>query len=187
MQADDHTGLVEGASICPSPNQDNRPQGQAIDCIIIHAISLPPGEYGGPYIDHLFTNQLDPHAHPYFNAIHGLRVSSHVLIRRDGQITQYVPFHKRAWHAGESSLAGQTQCNDFSIGIELEGSEEAPFTEAQYLSLIALCSCLIRVYPGIQPERVVGHEHVSPGRKRDPGPYFDWARLKSELWPSHAP
>lgn len=173
------TGLIEGARQVPSPNADDR--GCEPDLIVIHAISLPPGEYGGPWIDHLFTNALDPDAHPYFADIAGRTLSAHVLVDRNGQITQYVPFHRRAWHAGESSYAGRVACNDFSIGIELEGCDQEPFTDSQYEVLGQLIRCLCASYPGLHPARLAGHADIAPGRKTDPGPHFDWARLRGQL------
>ncbi|MEW5757794.1 MAG: 1,6-anhydro-N-acetylmuramyl-L-alanine amidase AmpD [Pseudomonadota bacterium] len=178
------TGLILGTPFIESPNCDARPEGAPIDLLVIHNISLPPGEFGGEHISALFTNCLDPQAHPYFTGICGLRVSAHALIRRDGQIIQYVPFHKRAWHAGVSCFEDRTACNDFSIGIELEGTDTAPYSEVQYARLIELTAALMRAYPGINPQRITGHEHIAPGRKTDPGPAFDWARylgaIKSE-------
>jgi len=166
---------------CPSPNYDERPAGVQPDLIVLHNISLPPGEFGGPWIDQLFTNQLDTQAHPFFAEIAHLRVASHVLIRRDGEVVQYVPFDKRAAHAGESYFQGRTCCNDFSIGIELEGSDFEAFTEAQYQQLEAIIPVLIAHYDGLSFAAITGHEHIAPGRKTDPGPYFDWARL-SRAW-----
>ena len=144
---------------------------------MIHGISLPPGEFGGPYIEALFTNQLDPDGHPYFRDIVSLRVSSHLLVRRDGELIQFVPFIRRAWHAGDSFFRGRDCCNDFSIGIELEGTDEAPFTDAQYEELSQILQALISAYPDITPFRIAGHCDIAPGRKSDPGPAFDWLRL----------
>ncbi|RLK51526.1 AmpD protein [Alkalispirillum mobile] len=180
------SGLISPARLVLSPNQDERPQGTRVDALIIHGISLPPGEFGGPWIDRLFTNELPAAAHPYFSEIHRLRVSSHLLIRRDGALVQYVPLHRRAWHAGRSVLAGRERCNDFSVGIELEGTDETPYTDAQYQVLGPLCQTLMASFPGITPERVVGHSDVAPGRKTDPGPLFDWARLRAALQPPGA-
>lgn len=157
-----------------SPNCDDRPAGTTIDLLVIHGISLPPGEFGGDAITALFTNQLDPKAHPYFQQIVDLKVSAHVLIRRDGEVIQYVPFKKRAWHAGESSFQGKSRCNDYSIGIELEGADTVPYEPAQYQQLVQLTRVLMRVYPGITQERIVGHSDIAPERKTDPGPAFDW-------------
>lgn len=166
----------------PSPNQDDRPVGGVIDVLVVHGISLPPREYGdGRWIDALFTNTLDPRAHPYFGAIHDQRVSAHVLIGRDGFVTQYVPFGRRAWHAGRSSFRGRTACNDFSIGIELEGSDDDPYEEVQYERLADIARTLMRHYPGITHGHIVGHCDIAPGRKTDPGPHFDWNRLYTLL------
>ncbi len=170
-------GWLQPARRVPSPNQDDRPAATDISLIVIHAISLPPGQFGGPAIDDFFTNRLDVSAHPYFQEIQSLRVSAHLLIRRDGQVVQYVAFDKRAWHAGVSRYQGRERCNDFSIGIELEGSDEAPFAESQYQTLNALIPLLRQHYPHIDAQAIAGHCHVAPGRKTDPGPHFDWSRL----------
>ncbi len=175
------SGLVAGALQLPSPNCDERPAGAIIDLLVIHNISLPPGQFGGGYIDALFTNTLDCSAHPYFERLRGLRVSSHLLIRRDGTLVQYVPLHLRAWHAGVSCFEGRERCNDFSIGIELEGCDDKPFTAKQYRRLIPLCRQLLKTYPALTPQRIVGHSDIAPGRKTDPGPYFDWERLRAGL------
>lgn len=175
------SGWLTHARQVISPNQDERPPGMVPEWLVVHGISLPPGEYGGPWIDALFTNCLDPTAHPYFHEIHCLRVSAHVFIARDGSLTQYVPFHRRAWHAGRSNLNGRTQCNDFTIGIELEGTDVAPYEEIQYQTLASLISALIVAYPTLSKERIVGHSDIAPGRKTDPGPAFNWERLKSLL------
>lgn len=176
-----YNGMLSDVKIVDSPNFDERPDPEDISLIVIHAISLPPNEYGGDYIDALFTNQLDRHEHPYFEDIAELKVSSHILINRTGEITQYVPFHKRAWHAGESLYNGRSCCNDFAIGIELEGSDNDEFTTAQYETLISLISRLIETYPQITADKIVGHCDIAPGRKTDPGPHFDWARLQLAL------
>lgn len=160
-----------------SPNRDERPAPGDISLIVIHCISLPPGKYGGAWIDSLFTNRLEPDAHPYFARIAHLRVSAHVLIRRDGEIVQYVPFSERAWHAGASSYRGRAVCNDFSIGLELEGTDDTPFADAQYDRLNELLAILYASYPGLAPDRVVGHSDIAPGRKTDPGGCFEWSRL----------
>ena len=175
------TGLVEGAQLVASPNHDERPAGEAPSLIVIHGISLPPGEYGGPWIDALFSNTLDPDAHRYFADIHQLRVSSHLLIRRDGELVQYVPLNKRAWHAGLSSYQGRERCNDFSIGIELEGSDEEPYEAVQYEVLAECIDGLLAAYPELSPERITGHSDIAPGRKTDPGPPFDWRHLRQQL------
>lgn len=169
------------AEQCPSPNCDERSPDGAIALIVVHGISLPPGEFGGPWIADLFLNRLDANAHPYFREIAGLQVSAHVVIRRDGQLVQFVPFSKRAWHAGQSSYCGRDACNDFSIGIELEGTDETPYTEAQYRSLAALIVVLRARYPGIGADAIVGHADIAPGRKTDPGPVFDWDKLAGLL------
>jgi AmpD protein len=168
---------IEGARRLPSPNRDARPDPQDISLVVVHCISLPPGEFGGDGIDRLFTNALDPEAHPYFAGIVHLRVSAHVLIRRDGEVVQYVPFDQRAFHAGLSAYQGRTACNDFSIGVELEGTDDSPFTDAQYDRLNELLAALYARYPGLSPRRVVGHSDIAPGRKTDPGTGFDWSRL----------
>ena len=167
-----------------SPNHDERPGAIPPELILVHGISLPPDEYGGPWIDRLFTNTLPPNApdvHPFFATVMTLRVSSHLLIRRDGEYVQYVPFHLRAWHAGASSYCGRERCNDFSIGIELEGSDELAYEPAQYRALSTAVHALCRAYPSLSPERIAGHSDVAPGRKTDPGPAFDWPRLRALL------
>jgi AmpD protein len=169
--------LAEAARIVPSLNCDTRPVETDISLIVIHCISLPPGEFGGEWIDRLFTNTLQPDAHAYFADIHHLRVAAHALIRRDGGITQYVPFHQRAWHAGVSSWRGRQVCNDFSIGIELEGTETVDYTCAQYDSLADLVAALLAHYPTLSREAIVGHSDIAPGRKTDPGPSFQWDRF----------
>lgn len=171
-------GWLQGVSHSPSPNVNERPVGDGIDLLVIHSISLPPGEFGGPWIDDLFHNRLDPDAHPYFAQIHALEVSAHCLIRRDGRIVQYVPFDKRAWHAGPSCFEGRENCNDFSIGIELEGSDEAAFTDEQYRALAEVTRSIRSLYPAITAARVTGHSDIAPGRKTDPGPAFDWQRYR---------
>jgi N-acetyl-anhydromuramoyl-L-alanine amidase len=169
-------GLERGPVYLPSPHCDERPPGERIALIVIHNISLPPGEFGGRHIDDLFLGRLDPQAHPYFREVAGLRVSSHFLIRRDGEVVQFVPPEKRAWHAGQSSWRGRERCNDFSIGIELEGADDVPFSEHQYESLAALTRELERRYG---PLEKVGHSDIAPGRKTDPGPWFDWERYRT--------
>ncbi|MGH8142568.1 MAG: 1,6-anhydro-N-acetylmuramyl-L-alanine amidase AmpD [Steroidobacteraceae bacterium] len=177
------TGLLIGATQVLSPHWDERPTGASVDVIVVHGISLPPGEFGGPWIDRLFCGDLPAAAHPSFADTATLRVSAHGLIRRDGSIRQYVPFGARAWHAGRSSWHGRNACNDFSVGIELEGTDEMPYADAQYAALAALIGALCMVYPGLGVDRVVGHCDVAPGRKSDPGPAFDWPRLRALLQP----
>jgi AmpD protein len=160
--------------IVDSPNQDERPAGTEITLLVVHSISLPPGEYAGDAIERLFTNRLDPAAHPYFREIAGLRVSSHFLIRRDGELVQFVPVERRAWHAGVSSWRGRERCNDFSIGVELEGTDDGAFTDAQYARLARLIERLSRTLP---LRDIAAHSDVAPGRKSDPGAGFDWPRL----------
>ena len=173
--------ILEGARQLPSPNHSERRPGQPIDLLVIHSISLPPGRFGTGCVDLLFCNGLDPAAHPYFATIASLRVSSHLLIDRHGAVTQYVPFHRKAWHAGESEFGGRRDCNDFSIGIELEGSDDTPFTDPQYDRLSQVIGLLLAAYPDLHPERIVGHSEVAPGRKTDPGPRFNWRRLHRQL------
>lgn len=175
------SGILQSAILRLSPNHDDRPDPDDITGIVLHNISLPPGEFGGRFIDDLFLNQLDPDAHPYFREIAGLHVSSHLLIRRDGEVVQFVPFHKRAWHAGQSQWQGRERCNDFTIGIELEGDDDNPFTEKQYQQLVPAIQTLTLHYPGLSRDRITGHEHIAPGRKTDPGPFFDWQRLQRQL------
>jgi N-acetyl-anhydromuramoyl-L-alanine amidase len=174
-------GWLPSARHCPSPNFGPRPPATGIDLIVVHSISLPPGVFGGHAIEKLFTNQLDWNAHPYFDQIRGIEVSSHFLIRRDGELVQFVGTHERAWHAGASEWLGRSNCNDFSIGIELEGLEGGRFEAAQYRQLTTLCQTLRERHPIAQ---VVGHEDIAPGRKQDPGPGFDWANFQRALgWP----
>ena len=174
-------GWLSAASACPSPNFGPRPVGAQVDLVVIHSISLPPGQYGGDAIERLFTNRLDWDAHPYYREIRGLQVSAHFVVRRDGELLQFVSCDQRAWHAGRSSWRGRENCNDYSIGIELEGLEGEHFESAQYDTLIVLLRELAQRYP---LAGVAGHEHVAPGRKLDPGPGFDWARLIAALgWP----
>jgi len=181
LRVDAATGRLLGARQVDSPNCDDRPGGQAPGLLVVHGISLPPGEFGGPWIDALFTNTLQADEHPYFAAIAGLRVSAHVLVRRDGSAVQYVPFHRRAWHAGASQWRGRERCNDFSIGIELEGTDATPYEPAQYEVLARIAAELCRAYPTLAPDAVVGHSDVAPGRKSDPGIAFDWPLLHSRL------
>jgi len=175
------TGLLVGVRQVVSPHQDDRPAGMAADLIVLHGISLPPGDFGGPWIDRLFTGSLPPDAHPYFALIAGARVSAHVLIRRDGTPVQYVPFGARAWHAGVSEYEGRSACNDFSIGIELEGTDDVPYEAAQYAAAAGVIRALLRAFPGLSASRIVGHSDVAPGRKTDPGASFDWARMRAAL------
>lgn len=175
------SGLIRPARQCPSPNQDERPDGAIPELVVVHGISLPPGEFGGPEIEQLFSNCLDWDAHPYFVEIRGLEVSTHLLIRRDGELIQFVPFTQRAWHAGASSFHGRACCNDFSIGIELEGHDETPYSDAQYGVLMGVVSALFGAYPWLSARVIAAHSDISPGRKTDPGPAFDWLRLYDGL------
>jgi len=163
-----------------SPNFSSR-DGHQVDMIVIHAISLPPGEFGTGHVLALFLNRLDPSVHPYFQELDGLRVSAHYFIEREGGVVELVDPDQMAWHAGESSFEGRQGCNPFSIGIELEGDPDRPFTEGQYRSLVELCLMLMKRYPLISPERIVGHCDIAPRRKEDPGSFFDWGRFKDEL------
>ncbi|OMH38379.1 N-acetyl-anhydromuranmyl-L-alanine amidase [Motiliproteus sp. MSK22-1] len=169
------------AGFCESPNQNPRPERQVVDLLVIHNISLPPKVFGTPYVKQFFLNQLEVDADPYFSEIESLKVSAHLFIDRKGEVTQFVSFDCRAWHAGVSSFDGRENCNDFSIGIELEGSDDIPFTEEQYQVLVATCNALMDRYPGLVPERIVGHSEVAPGRKTDPGPAFDWEYFRRIL------
>jgi N-acetyl-anhydromuramoyl-L-alanine amidase len=177
MKIDLH-GWLSGVHRIASPNYDHRPPGSTIDLLVIHNISLPPDKFGGPGIAKFFTNQLDTGAHPYYAQLQDVKVSSHFLIRRDGEIVQFVPCRQRAWHAGASSWQGRSRCNDFSIGIELEGSDYVPFTDRQYAALARLTRRLQRVYP---IRSIAGHADIAPGRKTDPGPYFDWPRYRAVI------
>ncbi|MCK6406879.1 MAG: 1,6-anhydro-N-acetylmuramyl-L-alanine amidase AmpD [Rhodocyclaceae bacterium] len=167
-------GWLENVRREPSPNFDERPAGETISLLVVHAISLPPGEFGSDDVLALFANRLDPQRHPFFAGIADLRVSAHFLVRRDGELIQFVSCNARAWHAGVSCWRGRSRCNDFSIGIELEGCDEQPFADAQYETLNALIATLVRVYP---LREIVGHCHIAPERKTDPGPCFEWARV----------
>ncbi|HLW73523.1 MAG TPA: 1,6-anhydro-N-acetylmuramyl-L-alanine amidase AmpD [Gammaproteobacteria bacterium] len=178
---DTATGLISGARFVPSPHCDARPAGVAIDLLVIHGISLPPGEFGGPWIERLFLGTLPVDGHPYFAGIAARKVASHLLIRRDGELLQFVPFHKRAWHAGVSRFQGREACNDFSIGIEIEGADDVAYEPVQYTRLAAVSRAVMRAYPGITAAHVVGHSDIAPGRKTDPGPAFDWARYRDVL------
>ena len=170
----DAEGWLAGARRIASPNHDARPEGQGISLLVIHNISLPPGEFGGPGVEQLFTNRLNPDEHPYYAGIHGLRVSAHFFIRRDGELIQFVPCGRRAWHAGVSQWRGRERCNDFSIGVELEGTDDMPFSDAQYAVLNGLLEELRAAYP---ITGLAGHSDIAPGRKSDPGPCFDWHKV----------
>jgi N-acetyl-anhydromuramoyl-L-alanine amidase len=173
-------GWLQSARHLVSPHQNPRPDAE-VSLLVIHGISLPPGEFGGPWIDDLFLGRLEAQAHPYFATLAGLQVSAHCLIHRDGELVQYVPFQARAWHAGISSYGGRGACNDFSIGIELEGTDDSGYTEAQYATLIAVTRALLLHYPALTPERIVGHSDIAPGRKTDPGASFDWGYYRQLL------
>jgi AmpD protein len=175
------TGWLKGVNRIRSPNRDPRPRDCELDLIVLHGISLPPAEFGGAWIDRFFTNTLPTDAHEYFATIAHMRVSAHVLIRRDGSLTQYVPFKDRAWHAGESLYCGRTACNDFSVGIELEGADDVEYETPQYAALVELVRALQRAYPSLRTAEIVGHRDIAPGRKTDPGSAFDWSRLRLEL------
>jgi len=177
MQIDIMTGLLSGVKFLQSPHFNARPEQTNIDMIVIHGISLPPNQFGAHFIEQFFCGSLDASLHPYFETIQNLRVSSHLLITREGSITQFVPFHQRAWHAGESRFQGRAQCNDFSIGIELEGTDDTLYEKVQYEQLVAIIRVLQKAYPRITRERVVGHSDIAPGRKTDPGKSFDWRYL----------
>ena len=174
----DPPGLVAGFRQIPSPNCDDRPAGAAVELLVVHNISLPPGEFGGPGIIELFTNRLDSAAHPYYRGIAGLRVSAHFLIRRNGEAIQFVSCGKRAWHAGQSSWRGRDRCNDFSLGIELEGADDVSFEDRQYACIAELTRLLQSTYPIAE---IAGHSDIAPGRKSDPGPLFDWVRFRALL------
>lgn len=173
-------GWLSDVKHVPSPHYDERPEEEQPSLLVVHNISLPPGEFGGPFIDALFTGTLDPQAHPYFAGIAQLRVSAHCLIRRDGEIIQYVPFDKRAWHAGVSFYQGRERCNDFSIGVELEGTDTLAYTEAQYQQLARLTVLLIEHYPQIA-QHMTGHSDIAPIRKTDPGQAFDWNHFRQHV------
>ncbi|MGD8642357.1 MAG: 1,6-anhydro-N-acetylmuramyl-L-alanine amidase AmpD [Gammaproteobacteria bacterium] len=181
MKIDKRTGLLDQARHVDSPNCDDRPDETDISLIVVHGISLPPGEFGGPWVDALFTNSLNPEEHEYFREIHQLEVSSHLLIRRDGEIVQYVPFHKRAWHAGQSSYQNRQRCNDFSIGIELEGTDDQSYEQAQYEQLAKVIDVLCNTYASLNTQHIAGHCDIAPGRKTDPGPAFDWNKFRDLL------
>ncbi len=173
--------LLDGAIHCPSPNWSERESGDIVDLLVIHNISLPPGEFETGCIAQFFCNELDTNAHPYFAEIGSLKVSSHLLISRLGAVTQFVPFDKKAWHAGESSFNGRSNCNDFSIGIELEGTDYEEFTNLQYEVLCTVSKLLMQEYPNLVFEKIVGHSDIAPGRKTDPGPFFDWGKYRESL------
>jgi AmpD protein len=181
VQVDINSGLMQSVRQVASPNCDARPSGVEAELIVVHGISLPPGDFGGPWIDRLFTNSLPLDMHPYFAEIGGLRVSAHLVVARDGGLTQFVKFNDRAWHAGESRYNGRAACNDFSIGIELEGVDTIPYEAAQYETLAAVVAALCDSYPRLSPDRMVGHSDISPGRKTDPGPAFDWERARRSV------
>ena len=172
---------LPGLTHTPSPNYDARPHGQTVDLLVIHNISLPPGVFSGDAIEAFFQNRLDTDAHPYFREIADLQVSAHLLIRRDGRAQQFVALDQRAWHAGASCFEGRERCNDFSIGIELEGSDERQFEDAQYQTLSRLTRQIQDHFPSITAQRITGHSDIAPGRKTDPGPHFDWARYRHGL------
>lgn len=174
----DDAGWTRDAVGMPSPHHDARPDGATIDLLVIHNISLPPGEFGGRGIPDLFLGRLDCDAHPYYERLRGLRVSAHFLIRRDGAVLQFVSCLDRAWHAGQSEWRGRTRCNDYSVGIELEGTDDTPFDDRQYARLARLARSLLARYPIVD---VTGHSDIAPGRKTDPGPCFDWARFRRDL------
>lgn len=181
MYTIDSSGWLQPAIHCPTENCGERPPGMSVDLLVIHNISLPPGEFGGPYVHDLFTNCLDCTAHPALLDLDGLRVSAHLFIDRNGAVSQFVSFLQRAWHAGESMFDGRANCNDFSIGIELEGTDVVPYSDAQYFALVAVIRALMSAYRGIVPARIVGHSDIAPMRKTDPGPAFDWSRLRQHL------
>ncbi len=187
MELDPSTGLLRGARLVPSPHADARPPGCRPEVLIIHAISLPPGEFGGAGIEQLFCGCLPQDAHPYYREIAGLRVSAHFLIRRDGELLQFVPTTQRAWHAGRSWCEGRERVNDFSIGVELEGTDDAPFAPVQYERLAALTAALMAAYPAMSAARIYGHQDIAPGRKSDPGSGFDWAHYLSLLAGASSP
>lgn len=181
LAIDRNSGRLSSATFCPSPNFDARPVNVIIDLLVIHGISLPPGEFGTKAVQAFFCNQLDPKEHPYFEQIAALRVSSHLYISREGQIWQFVPFHLRAWHAGQSNFLGRENCNNYSIGIELEGTDDIPYTQAQYAALVLCSNSIMACYPQITLDRIVGHSDIAPSRKTDPGPAFDWVYFQHLL------
>lgn len=177
----DSDGWLKQAHHIPSPNCDERPPEGEISLLVIHGISLPPNEFGGPHVEQLFCNTLNPDEHSYFAEIEHLRVSSHLFIRRDGELIQFVPLNQRAWHAGQSCFDGVERCNDFSIGIELEGADDIPYTDAQYAVLSEVTRALLAHFPALTTERIAGHCDIAPGRKTDPGPAFDWERYRAQM------
>lgn len=181
FSVDVHSGRIAEAAQRSSPNQDDRPDGCEPELVVIHSISLPPGEFGGSGIEQLFENRLDWSAHPYFEGIRGLKVSAHLLIRRDGKLLQFVPFDRRAWHAGESRFRGRRRCNDHAVGIELEGEDTTAYTDEQYAVLTSVLRALFLAYPTLDARALAAHSDISPGRKTDPGPAFDWLRLYDAL------
>ncbi len=181
MLIDKNSGQLTLAYQQPSPNYNERPDPTDIELLVIHNISLPPGQYGDKNIQDFFCNRLDYSKHPYFLEIKDLCVAPHLLIKRDGEIVQFVPFHKRAWHAGRSIFEGRIECNDYSIGIELEGDDETPYTDMQYAALVEVTQCIMHSYPTINKQRIVGHQHIAPNRKTDPGSAFDWQRYLQKL------
>ncbi|KES21651.1 MULTISPECIES: 1,6-anhydro-N-acetylmuramyl-L-alanine amidase AmpD [Pseudomonas] len=181
MQFDPRSGWCQGVSHCPSPNFNARPEGEVVSLLVIHNISLPPGQFGTGKVQCFFQNRLDADEHPYFADIAQMTVSAHFLIERDGSVFQFVSCNDRAWHAGVSRFDGRENCNDFSIGIELEGTDDEPYSDAQYAALAELGRQLLRAYPAITPGRIQGHSDIAPGRKTDPGPAFDWQRFLAAL------
>lgn len=181
MHVDLNSSLISQADYKLSPNHNDRPAGANVNLLVIHGISLPPGQFGGNWVHELFFNQLDPSQHAYFKEIAHLKVSSHLYIDREGNLWQFVPFNKRAWHAGTSSFDGKENCNDYSIGIELEGTDETPYTAKQYDTLIKATNAIIKAYPAITSDRIVGHCDIAPERKTDPGSAFDWVKYKQSL------
>jgi len=175
------SGLITQAKQCPSPNCDARPDVGGITLLVIHNISLPPGDFGNGHIEAFFCNQLDHQHHPFFSEIAGVKVSAHLLIDRSGKLIQFVPLHQRAWHAGVSCFENRGRCNDYSIGIELEGTDDTPYTSLQYDTLIDVTRLIMKRYPAITQERITGHQTIAPERKTDPGPAFDWQRYRDAL------
>jgi len=175
------SGVVGGALQVPSPNFNGRPENESVSLLVLHNISLPPAQFGGGYVERFFQNQLPVDDHPYFEEIKALQVSAHLFIARDGAVTQFVNLNARAWHAGLSQFDGRDQCNDFSIGIELEGTDDQPFTDTQYAVLVDLTKAIQLAYPEINSDRIAGHSDIAPGRKTDPGPCFDWPRFRKGI------